>query len=298
LSPYAIYYSVDWVWESSLSAFLLSLLFLLTLEMEGDNRLWSWFGYAMLWGIAGLANTALLAWLPFSGCWLAYRLHRSGKAFVAPVVFGAAVFWMTLMPWLVRNYVVFGQPVFIRDNFANEFRAGNNPLAKGWKAWGYDAIRNPSLVPVYVRTSEVAINNEQAQAAKAWLAQNPQRFLVLCVWRFYYFWAGLPRTWLGLPLPQSKQVKNLFFLASSLLAFAGLFLVLKKRLHGVFLFASLVLFYPMTYYISNPEPRYLHAIEPELLILVVFLFWNFASRRRRQETSSLSMATIPETACS
>ena len=39
LLPYSIYWSVVWVWETSLSAFLLSLLFLLTLEMEDDDRL-------------------------------------------------------------------------------------------------------------------------------------------------------------------------------------------------------------------------------------------------------------------
>lgn len=39
LLPYAIYWSVSWIWETTLSAFLLSLLFMLTLELEGDDRL-------------------------------------------------------------------------------------------------------------------------------------------------------------------------------------------------------------------------------------------------------------------
>ncbi len=278
LLPYAIYYSVSWIWETSLSAFLLSLLFMLTLEMEGDGRLGSWFRYAVVWGIAGLTNTALLAWLPFSGCWLAYRLHRAGKRLLVPVVFSAVVFWMTLMPWLVRNYLVFGQPVFIRDNFGNEFRAGNNAQAQGWKVGAYDAARNPALVPLYRHIGEPAINAEQAKEAKAWIAQHPQRFLVLCLRRFFFFWAGLPRTWLGLPLPPSKQLKNLFFLASSLLGFGGLFLALKQRVPKVFLFATLALFYPLTYYISVPEPRYRHAIEPEGLILSVFLLLFLSAR--------------------
>ena len=106
LLPYAIYYSVDWIWETSLSAFLLSLLFMLTLEMEGDGGLLWWSGYGLLWGIAALTNTAVISFLPFSGCWLAYQLHRHGKRFLVPVMFSAAVFWMTLMPWLeqFKNY--------------------------------------------------------------------------------------------------------------------------------------------------------------------------------------------------
>ncbi len=202
----------------------------------------------LVWGIAGLTNTSELAWLPFSGCWLAYQLHRRGKRFLVPVVFSAAVFWMTLMPWLVRNYSVFGEPVFIRDNFGNEFRAGNNPQAEGWKVRIYDATLDPLLL------SEAAISSRQAHEAKAWIAQHPKRFLVLCFRRFIFFWAGLPRTWAGLPVTGMKQVRNLLFLASSLLSIGGLLLAFKRRVHGVFLFATLWLFYPLIYYITVPEP--------------------------------------------
>src|SRR5664279_4459548 len=81
LYPDTIYWSVRWIWETSLSAFLLSLLLMLTVEMEGDERLSSWFGYGLLWGIEGLTNPAALSFLPFAGCWLAYQLHRGGRRF-------------------------------------------------------------------------------------------------------------------------------------------------------------------------------------------------------------------------
>ncbi len=38
LLPYTIFWSVREIWETSISAFLLSLLFMLTVEMEGDER--------------------------------------------------------------------------------------------------------------------------------------------------------------------------------------------------------------------------------------------------------------------
>ena len=128
---------MKWIWETSLSAFLLSLLFMLTLEMEGDERPSSWLGYGLLWGVAALTNPAALSFLPFAGCWLVYQLHRRGKRFLVPVVLSAVVFWMTIMPWLVRNYEVFGRSVFLRDNFGNELRIGNNPLAEGMYVLAY-----------------------------------------------------------------------------------------------------------------------------------------------------------------
>ena len=230
LLPYAIYYSVAWIWETSLSAFLLSLLFMLTLEMEGDDRLSSWFGYGLLWGIAALTNTSVACVAcPSPDAGSPTNCIAAANASVVPVVLSAVVFWMVLMPWLVRNYSVFGEPVFVRDNFGNEFRAGNNPQAEGWMVSNYHAASN---LPLFKQMGEAAINTEQADEAKAWIAQHPKRFLVLCSRRFIFFWAGLPRTWAGLPRTGLGRVRNLFFLASSLLAIGGLLLAFKRRVHG------------------------------------------------------------------
>src|SRR5579863_1853096 len=120
LYPDTVFWSVKWIWETSLSAFLLSLLFMLTVEMEGDERVSSWLGYGLLWGLEALTNPAALSFLPFAGGWLAYQLHRRGKPFLAPAAISAVVFWMTIMPWLVRDYRAMGHFIFIRDNAGNE----------------------------------------------------------------------------------------------------------------------------------------------------------------------------------
>ncbi len=108
LYPDTIFWAVKWIWETSLSTFLLSLIFMLTVEMEGDERVSSWLGYGLLWGVEALTNPATLTFLPFAGCWMAYQLYRRGKRFIVPAVAGAVMFWMTIMPWLVRDYVVMG----------------------------------------------------------------------------------------------------------------------------------------------------------------------------------------------
>ena len=67
-----------------------------------------------------------------------------------------------------------------------------------------------------------------------------------------------------------KRVENLLFLASSVFAVIGLLLAAKRRVHGVFLFATLLGFYPLTYYLTFASARYRHPIEPEMVILGVF----------------------------
>ena len=283
--PYAIYWSVSWVWETTLSAFLLSLLFVLTLEMEGDDRLSRWFAYGLLWGIAALTNTSMLAWLPFSGCWLAYQLYGCGKRFLVPAALGAAVLWMTLMPWLARNYVVFGKVIFVRGDLGAELRIGNNPEAEGWWVRAYHPGNDPIVYEQYRQMGEAAFDTKQRHLAEEWIVQDPARFLVLSFRRLLFFWAGLPREGL-------KQLGNVLFAASSLLAIGGLLLAVKKRVHGVFLFATLLAFYPLIYYLTFPTPRYRHAIDPELEILAVFLISQLARMPRRSAASSAVAASV------
>ena len=275
LLPYIIYWSVRQIWETSLTALLLSLAFMLTVEMEGDSRITSWIGLGVLWGVIGLTNPSTLSFLPFAGCWLAYQLYRRGKTFVFPAIVAAILFWMTMMPWLVRNYEVFHKPVFVRDNVGVELHCGNNPLAEGIWVGMYHPSQNPILYRRYQEMGESAYSAEQSRLAKQWIAENPKQFAIITFRKFVFFWNGLPRL---SKIQALEQFKNSLFLASSLLAIAGLVLAIRNRVHGVFLFASLLIFYPLVYYVSFPQPRYRHPIDPELVILGVYLFTQVSPR--------------------
>jgi len=288
LYPDTIFWSVKWIWETSLSTFLLSLLFMLTLEMEGDERVSSWLGYGLLWGVEALTNPAALSFLPFAGCWLAYQLHRRGKRWLAPAALSAVVFWMTIMPWLVRDYEVMGHFVLIRDNAGNELWIGNNPLAEGQYVLPYHPSWNDRVLAKYERMGEWEFCAEQGRRARHWIAQNPERFAVITLRRVWFFWNGLPRLskyeWLA-------DTKNSHILLLSVVGIWGLLLALKRRVHGVFLFATLLVFYPLVYYICFPEPRYRHPIDPELIILGVYLV---SEARPRTASADRSEAELPE----
>jgi 4-amino-4-deoxy-L-arabinose transferase-like glycosyltransferase len=261
--PYAIYWSVAWIWETTLSTFLLSLLLLLTLEMKGDNRLGSWTRYGLLWGIVALTNTSIVSWLPFAGCWLAYRLYREKKRFILPVALGAFVFWAAIVPWLMRNYIVFNHLVFIRGDLGSELRVGNNPEAAGEWVATYHPGNNPRLMAQYKQMGEVAFNADQGKLAVEWIAANPGKFLWLMYRRFFSYWGGQPEMLLRFFEP--------LYLCLSVLGIAGLVAAVRHRVHGIFLLTTLIVFYPLVYYITFPADRYRHPIEPELLILAVWL---------------------------
>ena len=79
--PSVMYWCTRWVWETSLAALLLALIFWLTLDLEERDGLAPGFEFGLLWGIAALTNTSLLAFLPASGLWAWYRRWKRGKAF-------------------------------------------------------------------------------------------------------------------------------------------------------------------------------------------------------------------------
>jgi len=260
--PVAIYWPVTWIWETALSAFLLSLVFLVTLEMDGDDRLWHWFGFGLLWGLVALTSTSILSWLPFAGCWLAYRLYRRGKAFVVPVMVSALVFWVAISPWLVRNYVVFHRFIFIRSEFGSELRAGNNPMAHGEFVREYRAGNNRELLDEFARIGEAADNDKQGKLAREWIRENPGRFLSLTLRRVLYFWIGPPHS-----EPKDLQAAIIFL---SLLSLGGLLVAVRRHAPGAFLLVTLMIVYPMVYYITFTNNRYRHPIEPIMVVLATY----------------------------
>ena len=57
----------------------------------------------------------------------------------------------------------------------------------------------------------------------------------------------------------------------SVVGWLGLLFALTRRPPGWQLFLALLLIYPIPYYLAYPNAKYRHALEPELLLLGVFL---------------------------
>ena len=268
LLPYAMYWSVHWVWDTTLGPLLLSLIFLVSLELEDWSGWKGWAIYGTLWGFGALSNPSMLAFLPFSGLWIWYRRHKRGLPSLAGVVLASAVFFACLTPWLARNYQTFGRFVFIRDDFGLQFRLGNGPYADGRLMAYLQPNLNVLEFEKFRRLGELAYAEECKRQAFDWIREHPDRFALISLKRFVYYWAGVPKE---TGSPALFDFRNSFFLASSVLAIWGLARVIRKKKPGAWLFLLLVLSYPTTYYFVFPHARYRHPIEPELLILIVFL---------------------------
>jgi 4-amino-4-deoxy-L-arabinose transferase-like glycosyltransferase len=290
LLPPVMAWATRWVWETSMAAFLLTLLFWLTLVMEDDEfsfvplglaqsqsnssdkltlrrklQPWLWFG--LLWGIVALLNTSLLSFLPVSGLWIWQRRWKLGKQSLGGIVLAALIFIGCIAPWTVRNYQTFGKLFFIRSNFGAELRLGNGPGANGTWLQQLHPTQNVHEMSRYRGMGEFAYVAVRKQEAVTYIREDYGRFLLLCGKRFIFYWAGIPRPdeTLG-----RMMLKNSVFCLSSVLAFCGIVVALRKRTPGAWLFFWLLLVYPVVYYVVFPHPRYRHPIEPEMGMLMVY----------------------------
>ncbi len=267
LLPPVMAWATRWVWETSLAAFLLTLLFWLTLVMEERDGWLPWLEFGLLWGVAALVNTSLLSFLPFSGLWICWRRWKLGKQFLTGAILASLVFLACVIPWTVRNYRTFGTLFFIRSNFGAELRLGNGPGANGTWMQQLHPTQNPYEMSRYRGMGEMAYVAMRKQEAVSYIQDNYGRFVFLCIKKFFYYWAGVPHAHETLA---RRILRNSLYCLSSVLALSGLVMALRKRAPGAWLFLWLFLAYPAVYYVVFPHPRYRHPIEPEIGILMVY----------------------------
>jgi 4-amino-4-deoxy-L-arabinose transferase-like glycosyltransferase len=268
LNPYVWYWSIHWIWDTTLTPLILALVFLLALELEEWRGLSGWTAFGVVWAIAALANPASLAFLPFCGIWVWWRRYQRGLPSFGGVILSSIIFFLALSPWLIRNYEVFGRFVFIRDDFGLQFRLGNNNFSDGMLFAYLQPNLNRLEFEKFKQLGELKYEAYCRRRAFDWIGEHPRTFVSVSLKRFFYYWNGVPRPTDSLA---PWDFRSSLFLASSVLALWGLGRALRQKRPGAWLFAGLVATYPTVYYFVFPHARYRHPIEPELFILAVFL---------------------------
>jgi 4-amino-4-deoxy-L-arabinose transferase-like glycosyltransferase len=277
LFPYVMYWCTRWVWETSLSALLLTTIFWLALDFENRDGLKPWTQFGLLWGLAALNSPVLVSFLPISGFWVWYHRSRKGKPSLGGVIVASVIFLACLTPWTVRNHRVFGRLFFVRDNFGEELRLGNGPGADGTWMYYLHPSSNVFAFQQYRDMGEKAYVQMRKQQALTFIHGDWGRFAWLCTKRFIYYWDGPPRAdawWIA-------AGRNSFLLASSILLFWGLGRAVRKRKQGAGLFLLLFVTFPVVYYVVFPHPRYRHPLEPLIFLLSMFLISEATIKGRR-----------------
>jgi 4-amino-4-deoxy-L-arabinose transferase-like glycosyltransferase len=277
--PWFAKWPVTWLWDMTLTAAVLTLLIAKAMQIEEDPRERRWAAFGAIGGMALLINPALATLFPVMVAWSAARVRALRRPWIKPALVSTLVCCAVIAPWLVRNYVVFRQFVFIRSNFWLEFSISNyhGSFGRGWG--GRHPEMNLAERTRYAQMGEAAYIRARAQESKQHLRQHPGEFLALTAHRVVWFWDGSnmgyrpPIAWYWLP--------GSYVILSFLAIFALLYACLR-RVRGWPIFLAAILLFPLPYYFTYGAARFRHALEPLILVLVAhFLGQAWAASRKR-----------------
>ncbi len=269
--PFAIYWPIKWVWDTSLSTLLFSATFLATLGADATSPPPRWVGVGLLWGIVVLTNTTFLSIFPFAVAWLCLRLHRGRRTWIMPAGIVTASCLITLAPWVVRNHVVFGHWL-LRSNLGLELAQGNLEGAEEPRAWRSHPAFNDMEMEKYRQQGELAYMAQKQREVFRFIATHPQTFARLSLKKVAYFWTGTS------DIRRIFRFPELLYSLPSLLAVLGLSLAIRDRNPAGLLFAATLIVFPLIYYVTHPDPRFRHLIEPEIAVLATYTITRFSAK--------------------
>jgi Dolichyl-phosphate-mannose-protein mannosyltransferase len=289
LLPFSIYMASSFVWETCLSALLLTILFLWTLKLKEHPGGWNWLGFGLLWGLSALTNASTFSLLPFLAAWALHPLWRSRQRWLTAAALVALGLGIALLPWQVRNYRTFHTFIPLRDNFWLEVWIGNDGHTESW----FDAAVHPSVndkeQATFVRLGEIPYMQEKRREALGFLAQHPGLYFVMCWRRFLYTWTAF---W-NLDPPnlaiELHDPANVFLTVPlTVLMLVGLWQAVRKAREAAIPYVLVLVFYPLLFYLTHPQLRYRHIIDPEIVILAALgARFLFLAAKPARNTSSL-----------
>ncbi|HUC54143.1 MAG TPA: hypothetical protein VMR90_08865 [Candidatus Cybelea sp.] len=294
LYPNAVMMPFAWVWDTCLAALLGAVLLWATLELgDSPQRTRNWSGYGLLWGFALMSNPALGSLLPFLLGWAAYRCRREAKFSFWKPALAAGIAILCCVPWTARNYLVFHKFVPLRSNFPLELYIGNNNNYAGRQFVWPPKITKEREILRYFRMGETPFMEEEKQKAMEFIRSHPGIAMELIGEKFVAFWTGVPEPLQILKTTDSLLIQVLIVCntLAAVGALTGIVVLIGKR--SVYAFPSAVfpLVFPWLYYVTHPNLRYRHPIDPVVLLLTAVAAvstWGLLTRGRSRTAAAVT----------
>lgn len=272
--PYAILVSTTRIWGESLDGLLVTTLLWFSLSIGRDRisarGTWlSWFAFGSLAGLALLSNPNFASILPWVFGFPIFSLYRSSNLRPGHVALAMFTLIILVIPWLVRNVLVFGHFIPVKSNLWLEVDIANNEQASILMVdWSRHPASNDKELAIYCRLGERAYMEAKRQASLMFIDSQFSGFALLSLRKFVFWWTGFwswdPRYLATEPM---RGPLIIFHSVMTFLSIAGVAL-LRKRSHRVFVL-GLVACQGMMYYFTHPAIEYRHSVEPLLLCVAV-----------------------------
>jgi hypothetical protein len=270
--PTSLFFHLIWIWDTTLAALFLALIFWATLAMRDAKKISQWAGYGALWVTGALVNPSLLSLFPFLLAWALWPWLRDRRTLVKFSAATLAVFAVGLLPWTVRNYRVFGKFVVLRSNFGLELWLGNNPeVPDTWSPWLHPNDSREEAEK-YKRMGEIAFMAEKQREALQFIRTHPADTLQFMFRRFVNNWLGITDNpsdaWSSSPLYLKAFIVLNFLL--SLLTMLGTLFAYRDQPKEVIPYVAVILVFPLIFYLTHSSLRYRFPMDPVMMVLAAY----------------------------
>jgi len=241
-------------------------------------------------GLTALARPTVL-WLPaVSIAWLLIRLDRRGIALRERGLVMSAVFVLAFatlqVPWVVRNYRVFGDPIVTTTLGGFNLYRHNAMIAEGKYHTGYShpemerRIRQMTAAAGRPLESfnEAELNTMLKAEGARIIRAYPERYLKLSAMRTIWIWYN-ENSGRGLYAVQNFLIY--------LLALGGLFYALRSREPVYFLLLAHIAYFVAFHSAINVQYRFVCPIMPYMILLAGLPVYAWRHRAYRQPAIDL-----------
>jgi 4-amino-4-deoxy-L-arabinose transferase-like glycosyltransferase len=176
-------------------------------QNEEPIKLQGWFiGRVSLWvecgaalGIATLLRQQALLLVPFFLGWLLWTTWERVKLqrLIYSIVLLMVIVALFILPWTVRNYIVYGEFLPLNSNVGWAIFVANHPLQGNH----FDPLLGVALPDEWVGLNEAELNGKLMAAGIRFMLEDPIRFILQSLDRFRNYF----RFW---PEPTSSPIAN------------------------------------------------------------------------------------------
>jgi Dolichyl-phosphate-mannose-protein mannosyltransferase len=280
--PYAIFFSADFIWATTLTTLLMTLIFLLTLHLADSISIWPWIGFGALSALGGLTDPVVMSVAPVLGAWAWYRRYKSGRPWLVNGLGAVLAVMLVASPWFVRNYETFHRVIPFRSCLGLEVYFGNNQDSWHWGPPGYHPSDNENEWREYQQLGEVGYTSKKLHDGLAFIDAHRSLYVKQTVRRVIYLWTGFWSFSHRYLQEEPADPFNIGFCTGiSILTLIGLRRAWLDDRAITLPYILVFVFFPIIYYLTHPEDYYRRPIDPQFVVLAAYAVTSWIAKRRR-----------------
>ncbi len=253
----------------------------------------SWLGMGLWLGALALLNPALTVAYPFLVLWpLCPSRPWHGRSLRRGVGMAVLGWLLAITPWTVRNYVHFGELVYIRYGFPLELWLGVCPEAEsqGEDVYVHEfPLNNDDVQREVAAIGERAFLRDRGDRARAAIAADPWRYVCLAAIRAVDYWTGSIFTHTtsdtGLAPQSVWRAGVMYFLMAEGAVVLLALLIDRRRGRDLPWLLAFVASFSVVYCLTHVQVRFRAPTEPLMAIIVGLLTVQAFARVTRRRPS-------------